>query len=240
MPNTINTRGSSASRIPYKENSGMKQFGKISLFMITASIIYAAGAYTGNWFYPNRNYTEKIYETSEDKTESTPLKQFTDVAETEVVPVPVVSQNIELNADTEYVVEEYDIGMDSVTEVKDKLPAKYIGMNRDTFIEAMGEYETAPSMADLEKGFLSLEVISFSPDKVVIRKTYQTSVQSDQFYLVAEDNFVVVYYGDLNTLFMHTDIALDTLPKELQEEIIQVKYVTGEGELYTFLESYSS
>ena len=231
----------------------MKLFGKISIFMITASIIYAAGAYTGNWFYPNRN-TDKRYETYDGIKDEDGSEQLTTIqgqtvsqygydierAEVPRETIPAITQKSELTVDTEYVIEEYDMGLDRVTEVSEKLPAKYIGMDRDAFIEAMGEYEIAPAISDLEKGFLSLEVISFSTDKVVVRKTYQTGVRSNQFCLVAEDNFVVVYYGDLQTLFMYTDIPLDSLPKELQEEIIQIKYMTGEGELYTFLESYSS
>lgn len=218
----------------------MKLFKNISLFMITASIIYAAGAYTGNWFYPNRTM-QKQYAAEDTSKEaaygesaSGKTGAFSDTTR------PVTRQESKLSADTEYIVEEYDMGLETVTEAAQKLPAKYIGMDRDAFIEAMLEYETAPSMSDLEKGFLSLEVVSFAPEKVVVRKNYQTGIRDNQFCLVAEDNYVVVYYGDLTTLFMHTDIALSSLPKELQEEIIQIKYMTGEGELYTFLESYSS
>ena len=39
---------------------------------------------------------------------------------------------------------------------------------------------------------------------------------------------------------MNTDILLENLSTELQEEIIQGKYMENEQALYNFLESYSS
>lgn len=236
----------------------MKVFRNISLFMIAATFIYAAGAYTGNWFYPNR-IPQRYHEQQDRAEDMTAEADNSTVSKADNVKnavkstqkaafphsesntsVSVSGQKKELTADTEYIIEEYDMKTDAITEVTEKIPAQYIGMDRDAFIEAMSDYELSPAITDLEKGFLSLEVISFSPEKVIVRKSYQTAVQSNQFCLVAEQNYVVVYYGDLNTLFMYTDIKLDSLPKELQEEIIRVKYITGEGDLYNFLESYSS
>ena len=45
---------------------------------------------------------------------------------------------------------------------------------------------------------------------------------------------------DLKTVYMNTNIALDSLPDTLKQEIIQNKYIATEEELYNFLESYSS
>lgn len=237
--------------------SAMKTFRNISLFMITASVIYAAGAYTGNWFYPNRVQPRKYEHMTEHEaayTENEPAagrenstagsSQATGTPAASHKPghtaVPAAGQKKVLNADTEYIIEEYDMATGVITPVPEAIPPQYIGMNRDAFLEAVSVYEEAPSMTDLEKGFLSLEVISFSPEKVVIRKSYQTAVKNNQFCLAVENNYVVVYYGDVSTLFMYTDIKLDSLPHKLQEEIIHVKYMSGEGDLYNFLESYSS
>ena len=77
-----------------------------------------------------------------------------------------------LNADTSYVLEETDMRNDTVVETVWKLPAKYIGMNREEFIEAMEIYEASPPLEELERGFVSLEVLSFSPQKVVVQMNY--------------------------------------------------------------------
>lgn len=54
------------------------------------------------------------------------------------------------------------------------------------------------------------------------------------------DHFIVVYREDKQTLYMNTDILLDSLNETLQTEIMRGKYVETEEELYNFLESYSS
>ena len=145
-----------------------------------------------------------------------------------------------LNAGTSYVLEETDLRNDTVVETTWKLPAKYIGMNREQFLEAMDLYEASPPLAELERGFVSLEVISFSPQKVVVQMNYDYIQPGSSFYLKVEDNFVVVYLEDKSTVYMDTDILLKDLPEELQQEIIQVMYVPDEESLYDFLENYSS
>ena len=145
-----------------------------------------------------------------------------------------------LNAGTSYVLEETDLRNDTVVETTWKLPAKYIGMNREQFLEAMDLYEASPPLEELERGFVSLEVKSFSPQKVVVQMNYDYIQPGSSFYLMVEDNFVVVYLEDKTTVYMDTDILLKDLPEDLQQEIIQVMYVPDEESLYDFLENYSS
>ena len=145
-----------------------------------------------------------------------------------------------LNAGTSYVLEETDLRNDTVVETTWKLPAKYIGMNRDQFLEAMDLYEASPPLAELERGFVSLEVKSFSPQKVVVQMNYDYTQPGSSFYLKVEDNYVVVYLEDKTTVYMDTDISLKDLPEDLQQQIIQVMYVPDEERLYNFLENYSS
>ncbi len=51
---------------------------------------------------------------------------------------------------------------------------------------------------------------------------------------------IVVYEEDKQTLYMNTDILLESLDDALQAQIICGKYVENEEALYRFLESYSS
>ena len=50
----------------------------------------------------------------------------------------------------------------------------------------------------------------------------------------------MVYLSDQSTIYEFTDIVFDTLPKEVQTNVKQKKYVKTEEELYAFLENYSS
>lgn len=61
-----------------------------------------------------------------------------------------------------------------------------------------------------------------------------------QFKLVNDNNYVTVYQLPENELYEYTDVIMDVLPVELQEEIQHGKYLKNEEELYNFLENYTS
>ena len=75
---------------------------------------------------------------------------------------------------------------------------------------------------------------SAAPDSVV------NDTGSHEYYLVEEDGRVTIYRIEGRTLFEYTGITVDSLPEELQGEIAHGKRVSGEKELYEFLENYSS
>lgn len=60
------------------------------------------------------------------------------------------------------------------------------------------------------------------------------------YYLMEESGYVNIYLSDRKTIYEYTDIPLDMLPLELQSEILEGKGISSEGELYDFLENYSS
>jgi hypothetical protein len=153
---------------------------------------------------------------------------------------PVLADDERLNADTAYVLEEMDVNTSSSVETIWSIPAKYIGMNRIQFLDAREDYENAPPLSEIERGFVGLEVLSFSKERVVIQMNYEYVQPTNSFYLQVENNFVVVYLDDLETVYMTTDIMLTDLPDEVQQEIIHVKYMPDETSLYDFLETYSS
>lgn len=81
------------------------------------------------------------------------------------------------------------------------------------------------------------------------RDRQEASVQGEQvqaetkeylYYLMGEDGYVNIYLADRKTIYEYTDIPLEILPLELQSEILEGKGISSEGELYDFLENYSS
>lgn len=145
-----------------------------------------------------------------------------------------------LCVDTKYVLEETDVLYHTVVETTWRLPDKYVGMNREQFLQAMEVYEAFPPLSELERGFVGLEVLSFSRERVVVRMDYKFVQPSSSFYLAAYDNEVVVYLEDRKTVYIETDISLDSLPAHLQQNIIDMMWIRDEEELYSFLENYSS
>lgn len=177
-----------------------------------------------------------------DNEDDSPVSEETDSgefpSEPEVMDVSFIAERI--TTDTEYVLEETDNRNQTVVETTWKIPAKYIGMNRGQFLEAMKEYEAFPPLSELERGFVSLEVLSFSKERVVVQMNYEYTQPSSSFYLMVRDNYVVVYLDDQETVYMYTDILLTELPDNVQQDIINILFVPDEESLYGFLETYSS
>lgn len=152
----------------------------------------------------------------------------------------VSSASETLYVGTKYVLEETDVIRHTVVETTWSLPNKYVGMNREQFLTAMETYEAAPPLKELERGFVGLEVLSFARERVVVQMNYRYIQPSTSFYLAAYDSKVRVYLEDQSTVYIDTEIAVNSLPLELQQEIIQMMWMENEEALYSFLETYSS
>jgi len=243
----------------------MKFVKGVSLFFIYPVVMLVIGFIGGmtfmNYFYPGKYEARAIGESQDEVLQEWQKAAMDNVkvleeelnghtrttAETEQIPSEEEAESIEaaiisevITADTQYVLEETDMINQTVVETVSKIPAKYLGMNRTQFVESMMAYETSPPLSELERGFVSLEVLSFSTERVVVRMNYEYKQPSTSFYLLVEDNYVVVYLDDMQTIYMYTDIHLSKLPDEIQQNIINMLYMPDEESLYNFLEAYSS
>lgn len=220
----------------------MRFISRVSLFCITLILAFLAGAYIHSlylkWFYPNRNPNYLYEKNKEDEIDNENGRSSKDN-----ITIPINGNNSQIiTCDTILEIEEYDKNSNITAIHEEKFPGKYLGMNREALVDAMSSYELSPPLEEQKRGLLSVEILSFSKEKVCIRKIYQDTKKELQpcFYLVAENNFITVYQENLQEVYMYTDIALDGLPDALQSEIIQRKLMRNEEELYCFLESYSS
>lgn len=187
---------------------------------------------TEQFFYPNRYQPKQPMSQAEQSVQKEETEEI-QIIEAAVEEVPVVT------ADTRYLVEEVDLTKGIVQEKEENIPVKYIGLNRDEMLEELKAYDDNPPLTELEKGFQTIELTAFSGDRVVVCKYYKEK-EDKGFYLMAADHFIVVYEADKKTLYMNTDILLESLEEALQTEIMQGKYIESEETLYHFLESYSS
>lgn len=227
----------------------MKLLKRISLFFVIPMGILCIGILVGmtisSYFYPGK-VSDKVPELNmiplQTQTQTQTQNQVvsTTEPEEEVIVEADASDKLLLNAQTLYVVEETDIIDGTVVETTLKLPDKYIGMNREEFVSSMEVYEMSPPLKEQEKGFIGLEVLSFSPEKVVVQMNYALEKMLNDYYILVEDHYLVVYMGDKKTLYMYTEIKLDELPQTVQQEIINGMYMESEEKLFDFLESYSS
>lgn len=239
----------------------------IGLFFVYPLTMLAIGFYAGleitQYFYPGLQRQSEQYSqdnASDRSAGDDRIDEITDTYEQNIFPLAddsladggnsgfdeeqetmsVVSSSETLYVGTKYVLEETDILRNTVVETTWSLPDKYVGMNREQFLIAMETYASSPPLKELERGFVGLEVLSFARERVVVRMNYRYVQPSSSFYLAAYDNYVLVFLEDQKTVYIETEISLDSLPEETQQEIIRMMWIENEEELYNFLETYSS
>ncbi len=221
----------------------MKFIKCIGLFFIYPCIMFVIGLYVGifldDFFYPGQDTVPKKPDSSYVQIPNTTPRPQYSLPESSAVSVSSTEEEV-LNADTEYVIEEYDTRRDTLVETVWKVPAKYLGMDREEFIQSMELYALSPPLSEQERGFVGLEVRSFSAQRVVVRMNYAYVEPTESFYLRVEDNNIVVYCDDKETVYMYTDISAQSLPEYLQGQVIMGMFMEDEAALYHFLETYSS
>lgn len=217
----------------------MKFVKRISLFFVIPMGILCIGILCGmlvsGYFYPGENKV-KQQEIAAVPQNSPDLEEPKDEKSVSVEAV----DRLVLNSETVYVLEETDVTDGTVVESTLKLPDKYIGMSREEFLASMEIYELSPPLKEQKKGFIGLEVLSFSPEKVVVQMNYAFADAMKDYYILVEDHYLVVYLGDKKTLYMYTEIKLEELPQNIQQQVIDGMYMENEEKLFSFLESYSS
>lgn len=235
----------------------MKFVKRISLFMILSVVMLGLGGWGAlkaeDFFYPNRygynhevlrekitteNLLPQFSKTDDDGDRDEVAQKEQENEQEQVIETAVANEPV-VTADTLYLVETVDLNKGTVTESEETVPVMYIGLDREELLDALSSYDENPPLTEQEKGFETIELTSFSKDRVVVCKYYKEK-EPRGFYLMVADHFIVVYEEDRSTLYMNTDILLDFLPDSLQREIMEGKYVASEEELYLFLESYSS
>lgn len=66
------------------------------------------------------------------------------------------------------------------------------------------------------------------------------AVQEKQYYLVAEDGFLLVFAKDKDTVCLDTHMPLAEFPLQEQEKLIEGIWFSTMMEIFNYLESYSS
>lgn len=84
-------------------------------------------------------------------------------------------------------------------------------------------------------------VYQFSYHKAIRKLESQSRQPKEEcYYIKAADGYVTVYMADEKTVFEYTTIRVQDLPEEIQKEVEGGKKVETVGQVYGFLENYSS
>ncbi len=212
---------------------------KTYLLSFLLCILFLGCVYFGSYYYVTKYMTEPIVE---DYNQVTLNSETVEAPQEESDAAIYVDTNEEERIDsyTNYILESYDMTNYELHEEKLPMPSEYIGLTREGLITYLEDYARYPSEEDQEKFLEDIQLISYSDEKIIIRKSFKPEEIPETFYLMVENNMVNVYYKDKKTVYMYTDISLNTLPLDVQSEIISIKYIRSPEELYNFLETYSS
>ncbi len=193
--------------------------------------VLVSGIYYVGYQYSDNRRSQREYASEEE------LKQQR--IENESLSAGKTDEEVVTNKTT-YILEIYDTSNGTLQQQDLPVPAAFLGRTREELIDYLQEYSQEPPEEDIANGFESFELLSYSADKIVLRKSFAPENTGYRYCLLAEDGFVVVYYADMTTLYSYTDIPLSVLPEDVREEIELGKFITELADLYDFLESYSS
>lgn len=161
------------------------------------------------------------------------------IKDNESVSVDTQSPEIILPT-TDYIIEVYDKKTGDLVTQKLNPPGDIVGRSRDSVEEYLNEYMKDIKLSEYNKGLLSFELLSFSEEQVVLRKTYNEEIVPYRYYVVVKDGYVVVYNSDLKSIFRYTHIEASSLPEEDRVKLSYGIPVNTQDELFGLLESYSS
>lgn len=183
----------------------------------------------------NRTLLNRLAKQEEDVTRLASASQ----EETDTVPAGVLAHNTVLPT-VSFIEETYNMVTGRLDSVPRTAPGFLIGMTREELTEYVGRYMDNLSLAEYEAGLQAYEIVSFSENKVVLRKTYDASKVPYKFYVNITDGMVTVFYSDLESVFEYTHIPAVDLAEEDRLALIEGIYVKDREELYSILEGFSS
>ncbi len=186
------------------------------------------------------NFNEKAIE---HKTELLELTQSLTPTPAEANDETVMTNeepDITVQPDTNYVLETYNMKTEQTETQELNPPAYLVGLTRDQVEEYLTTYMDDMPLSEYNKGLISFELVRFSSDTIVLRKSYNEDFVPFRFYVVVKDGYIVVYNSDLKSVYKNTHILASELSEEDRINLSQGIYVNSLDELYSLLESFSS
>lgn len=159
-----------------------------------------------------------------------PIESQTATTENSITVIPT----------TQYTLELYDKATDTIETKQQNPPAYIVGLTREEIINYTEDYMDDMTLSEYNKGLFAYELLSFSEEEVVMRKSYDVSTIPFRFYVVVKNGYVIVYNSDLKSVHSYTGIEAAKLPESDRVQLSNGIYINTLEELYGLLESYTS
>ncbi len=212
--------------------------GLVALFSVGNYICYQSAM--KHFENMQTDYEQRLGEQVEIYVDQEMENHIADLETREEETVEVAKNETLLDEDTVYQIENYDTVTDTTTTDYETLPEKMVGFSVEDAEKYCEDYMNNLPVEEFLDGMQSIHVESFSPQRFVVRKTYDISKVKFRYYLIANEGEVVVYYGDMKTVYERTGIAVEDLSKHDKKELKKGIEVKDEEELFGILENYSS
>ncbi len=137
---------------------------------------------------------------------------------------------------TRYIEEAYDIDTEEIRKSESDIPIEYIGYNREQLIDYLARFMSNNEDRTLK----NIQLISFSDDAVVIRKTVCTPSKIYKYFVVSEENIIKIYDVDKKVIIIDTGIDIENLDEECRKNLEKGFYLETIHELYSYLESVTT
>jgi hypothetical protein len=154
--------------------------------------------------------------------------------------VSVLENDVTVKPDTMYTLQIYDMKLDTLDTQELNPPADLVGLTREEVITYVTDYMNDMPLSEYNKGLISYELVYFSEEEIIIKKTYNEDFIPCRYYVAVKDGYVVVYNSDQKSVYQYTQIEAKNLPEENRISLSKGIYVNSKEELYSLLESYSS
>ncbi|MBE5935302.1 MAG: hypothetical protein E7262_05860 [Lachnospiraceae bacterium] len=222
------------------------------VLMICATVAYVIGYNTyirkyGNQFnskVTNYNDAIKVKNSVDRENVSNEIDTFKEKEDEELIDEEDTSTAVfaseaeKINNRTEFTTIVIDKKNKTTDKDTEDAPLHLIGLTKVQLAKYYEYYINNLPTEEMAKGLLSVRVMNFSEDEVVIQKIYDESTVL--YYITENDGLVKVYYSDKETLYESTGIFVEDLPPIEQKNIKNGMYVENKDELISILEGYSS
>lgn len=164
-----------------------------------------------------------------------------DMVEAEEIQKAAAEPDKYTSDQTIYILENYNVSRNQLTQEKLPMPAEYVGCTREELLTKIQAYTQSPSQEDIERGLTDFRMMCFSANKLVLRKTFQNP-ETDTGYQVKLDQQgnIVIHYAESGEIYTETDISYSSLPTKIQAQVDEGIKLYGLKEVFDFLENYSS
>ena len=135
-----------------------------------------------------------------------------------------------------YIIEEYNSDTDELTKKEEKIPVDYIGLTREQVIDYLTTYVAKNKDETLQ----NVQLVAFSPESLIIRKTVCNLTNIYNYFVISENNIIMIYNANHDKLFIDTGIDVSNIEEQYKEELKDGFYIETIHDLYNYLESITS